>query len=724
MRDALRQPEQQTSQTGGQIRASAEGLGAVIWRQKWLILATVAAALGAGGVFLVLSDAEYASTARVHVASRSRAVMDGQDAPAALPATFLPTQIELIRSESILQEAIDRLGRENLESLRQSDRPIEDLQAMLQVETPARNDLINVTVRSRWPEEAARLAGAITQTYLERKQQEQNQTLDGLLEQRRVRQERLEADLQALSDFQNAHGRSDLDPEAGAAVINDQLTQLNRARNEAELRLVDAKFQYELSLQVAEDPDKLRQAILARDEGAALPEAAREYYLTKELEAAHARIDTLKQHYTPDHPALVAARQELRGVEQRIDDLKGKMAEGFVAVAKNRYELARQRMAEIEHALAAQKEQALQRQSIASQFALLKDQVERSRKQLDKVADRIGQLEADGQNTSLVAYKLIQQARPPRKPAWPDPARVMILAGAIGLALGLTLALVLDWSNRGYRCGTEVGDKLNLPVLTTVPRVPGRLETDMVGQRYRLNPAGPVAEAIRILRTSMHFATARGKYKSLLITSPASGDGKSVIAANLAISLAETGNKVLLLDADLYNPTQHEIFGVGDPDKSPAESSGKVPSLERLLTRATGIANLDVVAGGTLLQAALDVLGDDGFEYILRRLGKFYDKIIIDAPPALPVAQARGLSVIADRTLLVFRPDRSQRGQVELACRTLTSLGATIMGLVINGVKLGSGGSYYGIQKYLSRRRGKNRKTGQGNKPAHTGRWK
>ncbi len=704
MHEQDRQSGNPASQTGTALKNSAEGLGSVFWRHKWLILVVLAVGLAGGGVYLALVKPEYTSTSRLHVQSQSTTILKGQESPADLPLTFLPTQVELIRSQETLQSVLETIGLENLPSVHKAEDPHQALERMIRVTIPARNNLIDIKVRSNWPEEASRLANTLAEVFQARKQQSDSAAMQNLLDERDRREARLNEDLRRLADFQDAYGRADLDQDNGAAMRVNFMSQLSLARTEAELELVNARFEYELSLQVAEDPEKLRKALIRQESPEALPQAAREYYLTKELETAHKRLDRLKMHYTGDHPAVVEAAEELKNIENRVDELKETMAEGFVAVAENRYEMAKQRMARIQETIADEEQEALKWKTISSRYTMLQQNVDRSQEQLDSLVNRIGELDATGNETSLVKYRLIQHARPADEPTWPKPGRILLLAGALGLACGLAMAVFLDWTDKGYRNPIEISQDLNLPVLSTVPHVSGRLTTEMMGQRVRLDPTGAMAEAIRILRTGLHFATRRGSYKSLLVSSPTSGDGKSVIASNLAIAMADAGRKVLLIDADTLNPTQHKIFGVGNPDTNPGcAADGKVPSLERMLIRPSGVANLDIVCGGALLRAAMDVLGEDGYDYLLKRLGRQYDKVIVDAAPALPVAEARGLAVICDRTLLIVRSGKTNRAQSTLTCQTLLQLGAQVMGLVVNAAKASTAYGY-GMGGYLSGR--------------------
>ncbi|MFW5839970.1 MAG: Wzz/FepE/Etk N-terminal domain-containing protein, partial [Planctomycetota bacterium] len=143
MHEQDRQSGNPASQTGTALKNSAEGLGSVFWRHKWLILVVLAVGLAGGGVYLALVKPEYTSTSRLHVQSQSTTILKGQESPADLPLTFLPTQVELIRSQETLQSVLETIGLENLPSIRKAEDPLQALERMIHVTIPARNNLID-----------------------------------------------------------------------------------------------------------------------------------------------------------------------------------------------------------------------------------------------------------------------------------------------------------------------------------------------------------------------------------------------------------------------------------------------------------------------------------------------------------------------------------------------------------------------------------------------------
>jgi capsular exopolysaccharide synthesis family protein len=212
-----------------------------------------------------------------------------------------------------------------------------------------------------------------------------------------------------------------------------------------------------------------------------------------------------------------------------------------------------------------------------------------------------------------------------------------------------------------------------------------------------------VAEAVRTLRTALHFGLAGHDAQTIAVTSPSPGDGKSTIASNLAIAMAQADQKVLIIDADLRKPKQHEIFEMPSEQGLASILSDRRPVDEAIVH--TGIESLDLLPCGPLPSNPVELLNNGFFAELLEDLKKRYDKIIIDSPPVMPVADARVIAAISDSTLLVLRAERSGR-RFSLAARNeLWRVRAKRLGVVVNGVPARKGASYgygygYGYGEY------------------------
>ncbi len=279
--------------------------------------------------------------------------------------------------------------------------------------------------------------------------------------------------------------------------------------------------------------------------------------------------------------------------------------------------------------------------------------------------------------------QVVQVAQVEQKPTKPRKSLVMASALLIGLLLGTGMSLVWDWVDQRIRTPDEAMESLGVEMLGVVPLInhiktqPGR------GQYVHLEPRSAVAEAYRTVRTAVHFA-AREDVKTILVTSPNPGDGKSTTASNLAITLAQAGLRTLLLDADLRRPTQHKIF----------ELSGELGVSSVILghkklrdvIRPTPVARLDVLPCGPTPSNPSEIIAGSRFNQVIRAVMEGYDRVVIDSPPVNAVTDARILAASADATILVLRTNRSTRKGSRHALEALLSSGAQVIGIIVNAM--------------------------------------
>ena len=207
------------------------------------------------------------------------------------------------------------------------------------------------------------------------------------------------------------------------------------------------------------------------------------------------------------------------------------------------------------------------------------------------------------------------------------------------------------------------------------------------------DPKSPVSEAFRTIRTNIMFSSLDAPLKKLLITSPSPNDGKSTIAANLAIVLAQAGKKVLVIDLDLRKPTVHKKFGVENIKGFTNFLLGDA-KLEDIVKTVAGIPNLYILTSGPLPPNPAELLGSQKMKKILEQLKDEYDVVVIDSPPVIPVTDAALLASIVDGVVLVLSQGQTRIDVAQKAVEQLKNVGARILGTVLNNVNT-NGGSYY-----------------------------
>jgi tyrosine-protein kinase Etk/Wzc len=283
---------------------------------------------------------------------------------------------------------------------------------------------------------------------------------------------------------------------------------------------------------------------------------------------------------------------------------------------------------------------------------------------------------------------IVDKAVPTDKPIRPKRMLVLALGAAVGLILGAAAAQGYAWFFRRVRDPKHLEAAVGVPMLGILPSLPQPVDGDALGRpasvAVRDDPDTPLAEALANLALLLRCKTGveHGRSKTVLITSPEPGQGKSMIAANLACLFAEDGLKTLLLRADArQSGIEHALRVKADRGLSDVLKQSLDP--ERVIRRVD--ENLDVLPAGTHAQPARNLYGADKLDALLARLRSQYDMIVVDAPLTRPAANVAMLARFADITLMVARQGSIGSADVAEAVENLQRIGAKVDGLVFNG---------------------------------------
>jgi len=225
------------------------------------------------------------------------------------------------------------------------------------------------------------------------------------------------------------------------------------------------------------------------------------------------------------------------------------------------------------------------------------------------------------------------------------------------------------------------------------------------GQKVRISPNSAEAEAFRTVRTGIFFGVPKDEAKTILVTSPAPGEGKSTTASNLALAMAQAGQKVLIVDADFRRPMQHNIFKADGKDGKAKGFASLLAGQADLQEAAmpTGTENLDIMPCGPKISNPAEMLNSDRCAAVIRELAAHYDRVIIDSPPVVAVTDSQILAVLCDVVVLVVRAEVSTRRVSMQACENLASVDARPLGVIVNDVpRKGGRYGYYGGYGYHS----------------------
>jgi len=288
---------------------------------------------------------------------------------------------------------------------------------------------------------------------------------------------------------------------------------------------------------------------------------------------------------------------------------------------------------------------------------------------------------------------LAARAVPPRERA--SPKWLLNLAAGIplGLMLGVGLAFMLEFLDTSVRTPRDVARHTSLPLLGVVPILDDEeIAIDDIEVATRTAPNSMVAECFRQIRTNLFFTSPAENQKAVLVTSPSPEDGKTAVAINLAATIAQSGRRVLLVDANFRRPALYRAFANANREGLSNILIGQ-RQLQDLVS-STDLPQLDVLTAGPIPPNPVELLSSRYMRELLTRARETYDQIIIDAPPVLLVSDPLVLANILDGTIIICRAKTNSRGALLRTRDQLDQVGARILGVVLNAVETAPGGYY------------------------------
>ncbi len=306
------------------------------------------------------------------------------------------------------------------------------------------------------------------------------------------------------------------------------------------------------------------------------------------------------------------------------------------------------------------------------------------------------QLEANLQQGAPNSLSVVEPAQVPTTFVGPRILVNVLLASLVGLALACAAAFLLEYLDDSIKSPDDVRQAIGLKTLGNIGRIEGEdYPSKLVVVKY---PRSPVAEAYRILRTNLRLDEDERPLRTLMVTSAGPQEGKSIMVANLAVVLAQSGKRVVLVDADLRRPSQHHIFDLENHVGLSTVLEVENANLADIL-QATNVIGLSILPSGPLPDNPAELLGSRRMMDLIELLSEYADVVVFDSPPVMAVADATILAARVDGTLLVVDSGRTRRGLFQRTKEALVANGARLLGVAMNRFS-SLDGAYY--QYYYS----------------------
>lgn len=690
---------------------SFQDLKSTIIRQRYVIGGVLLAALIIGAMITLLQTPIHQASVTIEIdADRNEVTADaierldqlrGQDLQ-----RYITSQIDIVKSRSMatriandLQLAANdsfiiamgeegQLGNDTLQE-RRRDQVIDLLINNVDMVIPFGSKIATLTFTSADPEMAQRVVNSYSQNLIaaniERRFQSTSYARDFLEKEIAGAKERLEdserdaivyARDTRIIDASDGVSASDETGRAPRSITTANLVKMNADLAAARTARILAEQEWEVAR---------TKAPLAIAKVSANPTIQA---LQTEKAQRQAELRELLDRYKPDHPVAQQSSSQIESLEQEIDSIAGNIKNSILEA----YTLAQRQEASLARDLESLKNTTLDEQNKRVELNLLAREADTNRTQYQALLERYKQIStASDVVTNNIA--IIDSAESASVVS-PRPFINMALATFVGLALGFLIAFLRETFDDSVRTPDDVSRKLSLPLLGTTPLVAQSEATiDMLADRK-----SEIAEAYSSIRSSLDFSTASGAPKSLLVTSSQPSEGKSTSSIAIAESFARLGKKVLLIDADLRNPSLHKYLGQENNHGFVDVITGNA-KLESTVNTDNGM-HFSFLSCGPIPPDPTEIVTTAALKDFLAGISDQYDQIVIDGPPVMGLADSPQMSRSVIGTVLVVEAGRIRGGQTKTAIRRLADANANIVGVVLSKFDGNSSGygEYYGYQ--------------------------
>jgi capsular exopolysaccharide synthesis family protein len=681
---------------------SISSLPSVLKRHRWPAVATFASVIGTSIAYLVVTPPVYQVTARLMLDDKQVSVSElGRDlsqAPSSGPGGPSPiaNQAELVRSERVLKRAMGKVFPQGV------GRPKEkltakDIKKNLKVKIVPATNILELSYQNQDPAVATRLLNAVSQAMVEESTESLRSQAKAVREFLEVEVPKKRAVAEAAEAAENRYRQVSgiVSFEEQTKSLVDSLATLEEQQRVLSAQLQEAKARVSELQQVTENStiqDAYAAGRIGQDQE------------LKELRTKLAELDAKlvqgRSRFTDGNPAIVSLlkeRDELRAIynqkasrllpnNQTIppaniasDELSQSLTSQFINSQTERLALEKKlsalqaERAQLQKRLAQLpvKQQPLtalvrQREEASASFKLLQSKLEEAR-----IAE-----------AQLVGHiRIIEQAQLPLSASGPKKVVVLVVATVFGAILAIGIILLLTMMDNRVHEVAEAEELVNLPTLGVLPNIPTPALSLEQPERFLDHLA--LVEPYRLLLKTLEFR-AHEKLGLIVVSSTLAGEGKSLVVSHLAAVSAMLSRRTLIIDADLYQPSQHRLFSL---PKQP----GLADVIEQKITllhaaQPTDIENLSVLSCGELYDRPSSLLESASMKSLLSEAAAHYDLVIVDTPPVSTCADANTLSRHSDGLVMVVRPNFTPKEMLRQAVSELTGNGVSILGLVVNGM--------------------------------------
>ncbi|MCD6377232.1 MAG: polysaccharide biosynthesis tyrosine autokinase [Planctomycetes bacterium] len=620
---------------------------------------------------------------------------------------YQQTQAELIQHQDVF---IDAAKNENLRRTKWYQKHkkdiIKELREEIKFSVLPNVNLIELSMTGLNRTELADIVNAVADSCVRFARRStlarHREEIDKLSAARDRAQRRLEAIRREIARLRSTSRAAGMQERRNIVTIKIQLLiqQLSEAQtNLAEAQAAYNAFQEAVKNNTIEQDPQIVQAL----------EFDRTLIMLKaKLSELETNLYNATEKFGPEHRTVKTIEGLIKAVKKQIEDRRKEVIKVQVSFLKQMREselaAAQQQVLRLQSLFEEAKAEARDLEDTLGRLAALEEDAKTLQDHIKVIDARLEDLQvlssparaagAGAAEEAIVGPVNIgyRAAEPlPNNPSQPKWSIMVPLGIVLGLMLGFGLAFLLELSDTSVKTPSDLARRIDLPLLGMIPHADDLdEEIEDFRRAVLLAPQSPVAEAFRQVRTNLLFSGPAQRRRSILITSPAPGDGRTTVVMNLAASAALAGMKVLVVDANFRRPAIGDMF----PQANQAGLSSVLvgQATWREVVSATDVSNLSVITSGPLPPNPAELLGSDAMRQFISEASAEYDQVLFDGSPLMVVSDAVILSTQVDGVVLVVRAGQNSVGIVQRSAERLIRIGAHVFGIVLEAVRSMGGG--------------------------------
>lgn len=652
----------------------------IIRRRYWVLIATFVVVVLSTVVYTFRQEPIYQATTTLLIEPDFPQVVEFSEVSQfSRTPEFYETQFKIINSRSVVKNTIDILGLSNDPESEETGDPVKAFQGRITIEPEPDTRLVNVSVDNPDPEAAANEVNTLARAYIQYnlgdRRASSKDAFTWLSEQLAVLKAKVKQSEMKLLEYKEEEDIVSL--ERRQALLEERISETN----ENYINAVTRRIELETMLNEIENLKQLQMA-------ESLPKIL-ENSLVQQLKQEHSMLELqlakISKKYKPKHPNIIRLQSQIDNIKDRLSVEVEKIVKSIEI--ETRISEANENI--IKNNLDNLKHESMRLAQQAIHYGVLKREAESNRNMYDVLLHRLKETDISGSVTAN-NIRVVDEAIVPLNPVTPDKMKNVIMSVIIGIGLGIGFCFLFEYLDNTIKTEEDVKLYLHESLLELVPKNKSVISV-------KNNEFNEINRSYREMKTTISFYSQEHVLNTLLVTSSVQEEGKTTTVYWLGNAFAQSGSKVLLIDADLFKPKLHKLFQL-DHNAGLSDFYLHNKDINEIIIK-TEIPNLSIISAGLIPPNPAEIIGSQKMKTLIESVKKNFDVVIIDSPPVTAALEVAALGNFTDGIAVVVKAHNQSWQIARKAITDLKSLKGNVLGVILTSVKHTDRSSYYYYSK-------------------------